>query len=149
MNELDLLNSNELDESFYNSVDAGEIGGLVGSIAQIASVGVKNKATRGDMESKTSCVKPKMWAGRKKKQAYEQCLTDFTEASKKKLEESKASRTEQLKSMVFNKQVEKELEVEGNKILGMPKTVFYVGLGVLVLVGGFIGYKVIKAKLKK
>ena len=39
------------------------------------------------MESKTSCVKPKMWAGRKKKQAYEQCLTDFTEASKKKLEE--------------------------------------------------------------
>lgn len=40
--------------------------------------------------------------------------------------------------------------VSSDRILGMSPTVFYIALGVVVLVGGFITYKVIKAKgLKK
>ncbi len=42
--------------------------------------------------------------------------------------------------------IDVESEVDSDKILGIPKTGFYVGLTVLVLVGGYIGYRKFIAK---
>lgn len=144
INEIDLLNSGELDESFSNAVDAGAVGGIVGSVLDVVKSGSQMKATRAEMEEKTSCEKPKFFSGRKKKDAYKKCLADAVEASKKRVEVGKEARIESIKSSI----IQKQQEAQDNKILGINKTAFYIGVGVLVLIGGIITYKVIKAKQK-
>lgn len=130
-----LSNSKFLDDSFFSSVTGGDIGSAVGSVGSIVSTGQQQKGKREDMLSKTSCEKPKMLAGKKKKAEYEACLQQFIAQSQQRVGDSKAQREEKIKQYLREK-----LERD-SKILGIPKVGFYVGLGVVVVVGGFLLYK--------
>ena len=67
-------------------------------------------------------------------------------------------KSEDLKAMIDKANAEKakadaekntavdEADDSSDKIMGIPKTGFYIGLGVLVILGGYFGYKKFIAK---
>lgn len=131
-----------------------------------------NATARKEIKNMTGCKKPSQISGlltgglanigyKKRLKAYNECIARYNES----LQASSASVEQIAKAKQEALQAKKELDAinsgstsggatggtrsadksdSDGKILGMPKTAFYIGLGVIVVVGGFLAYKAIK-----
>lgn len=79
---MELINYNKLDESFHqkysNAVDpVTAIAEGVGKTTEAMGKAKDANARKAETESRVGCVKPSIFAGKKKKHAYQDCLNQY------------------------------------------------------------------------
>jgi hypothetical protein len=156
-NNMDLLNSKLMD------IDISE--------------GFSNISASKSTEQVTGCKKPlalnpltSILTGgvsnltyKKKKKEYEECLANFKRKQEEIDNQRKQAQVELQKTRDELAKKDAEISIQAaksnvrtassdtsddDKILGLPKVAFWIGVGVLVLGGGFATYKIIKNRKK-
>ena len=142
-NSLDLINANGL-ENYYGgegSVDYGKMAEQSATLMQ-SLINLKKPKSQIEQEIKGACGrKPLVNFPNKQKDKWEKCkntLLSTKEAEAKKQQEP-----------IYAPPQKDTPPPKDDTILGIPKTGFYVGLTVLVLVGGFVTYKLITRNKNK
>lgn len=138
-----LLNFNGLDESVtkqYSNV-VGEIAVAVGKLGEAGGKTVQAKASMAKTESEVGCVKPSMFALKKKKQAYQQCLNEY---SKRKQSDKGLDRELELQKLK-NTTTEKQLQFKQKQMQNTTNTKTYRNIaiaGALILGISAIGFAI-------
>lgn len=139
---IDLQNIEGLDEEFSCAADpltaALEV---LSKGTEAIGKGLETKGHKLDLESKTMCKRPSVFAGRKKKQAYNDCLQGARDAPMKEAQSRRKFELEKIR--IDSDEREKNRQFQKEKISGGGglKPIFYIGIGLIVLIGGLVVYK--------
>lgn len=148
---MDLLNTEKLENDFSNftfkdlfSKEAAKralAGGNPLAAVQYANKQDKLKMQQQSLEAQIAAAKAN------KDLALAQQKTQELQAAKTKAEEDAAKAIESSKTN-SNVRTASSDSSDDNKILGLPKVAFWIGLSVVVLGAGFATYKIIKNRKK-
>lgn len=151
INNIDLINTDKLENNFSNfsfndlfSKDAAKKALLSGN--PLAAVQYANKQDKLKMQQQSLAAQIEA-AKANKDLVLAQQKTQELQAAKTKAEEDAAKAIDAAKSN-SNVRTSSSDTSSDDKILGLPKVAFWIGLSVVVLGAGFATYKIIKNRKK-
>jgi len=143
---MELTNYNKLDESvtqnYSNAVDpVTAIAEGVGKTAEAMGKAKDANARKAETESRVGCVKPSIFAGKKKKRAYQDCLNQYKQTTSN---DKSLDRELELQKLRMKNDTQRTKQPSDSGVSN--KTLFIVGGVILFALVTTIGVVVYKNK---
>ncbi len=145
---MELSNYNKLDEcitqKYSNAVDpVTAIAEGVGKTAEAVGKAKDANARKAETESRVGCVKPSIFAGKKKKSAYKDCLSQYKKTSSN---DKSLDRELELQKLRMSNENNQRTNQQTNDPTSSNKILFIVGGSILLALTIAVGVIVYKNK---